>query len=186
MTTESLVKAREAAAKKEKKKPSPDKPLPNIKHEVFANMLVKNKGNRRQSYIDAYGEQTKPHAHVNGSVLLNSHSTIQERVQYLLARNGKLSLENTLETLAKQMEATKPVVIKDEVELYPDNTAINNAVQTNLKLHGALKEKENTPNIQVSILSNPKEANELIDRILLLNKQFLQGDFPSGEVIDVA
>jgi hypothetical protein len=173
-----------------KEKPfDPSKPLKNIKHEIFTNMLVKNNGNQSKSYIDTYGQQTKTHSRINASKLMTNHN-IQERVNYLLQKNKALNLEATLENLAQLTQAKKTIIHDEEAVLteVPDNTARTAANTTVLKLHGVLKTDQNTyidARTQSVIAGSPEDIAKVLEKLTSLTERWEKRDRPSG-VIDVS
>lgn len=185
-TTEPTKPEKQQSGKKKEKPFNPAKPLKNIKHEIYANMLIKTKGNQSQAYQDTYGQKTKKHSRISASQLLTKPN-VHQRVEYLLRTHNQLNIDNTLEVLATQMTATKPVIADKQVEMYPDNGAILSAVTTNLKLHGLLKQDNSVhiDNRQQSVIAgSPEEVNAVIDRLIKLNEAYKMSDMPSG-VIDV-
>lgn len=170
------------ARPKKKEIHDPSKPLPHIKHEVFANMLVANKGNQTEAYLDTYGAQKKENASANASRLLTSNDTVRQRVLYLLDQN-ELSLETTVKALRTQLRAKKAIVIDNSIEYVNDNSSIDRAIDTSLKLHGALEDKPLVANniLNNTVLFNPDRLERALDRLEALEAKRLRPR-PSGIV----
>ena len=78
-------------------------PLHNIKHEMFASSLIKNKGNQTQAYLDTYKGITPESAKTNASRLL-SDGNIRSRVIEIMDRNN-LSIDRLTKKLNQHVDS---------------------------------------------------------------------------------
>jgi len=105
----------------------------NIKHELFAQAVIKNKGHLSLAYQEAYPSANPESARHGGSALWKKVE-IQTRVNEILETQGLGIIELT-KKLKDLTEAKKPGTFGGFV---PDNNARLEAIKIAYKLHGLI------------------------------------------------
>lgn len=169
----------------------PTKPLKNLRHEAFAKELVANNFNKTKAYEVAY-RTSKENAQSNAHAVMD-YQGVNERVQYLMEENKRLNLPSLVQTLARQTQAKKALIVPkgSVVQWIDDNTAQGQALEKSLKLHGLLKSGSdvNIDNRQAHITINAdqsKHLESLATKLLEINQRLglsaTETNEPDGEV----
>jgi len=111
----------------------------NVKHELFAQAIIKHKGHLSLAYQEAYPLANPESARHGGSALWKKVE-IQTRVNELLEAQG-LGIVELTKKLKDLTEAKKIVMVNRYVRYEPDNTVILEAIKTGLRIHGLLGNK---------------------------------------------
>ena len=119
----------------------------NIKHELFALAVIKNKGHLSLAYQEAYPSANPESARHGGSALWKKVE-IQTRVNELLETQGLGIIELT-KKLKDLTEAKKRCAFGGFV---PDNNARLEAIKIALRIHGLLGNKSD-----IAIYLSPEE-----------------------------
>jgi len=133
-----------------------DKPLDNVKHELFANELVKSRGNASKAYAKVYKEADTNSIAPSASRLL-TNGKVKDRIAVILEKHN-LSLDDLTHKL-------KEHVLSDDDRISMD------AVKTSYKLHKVLgnETSNNEEHRHVHIHSNERyssmSAIELLEHI---------------------
>lgn len=103
-------------------------------HEVFAQALIKHKGNLTTAYQQAYPKASLPSCR-QGGWLLSKNLKIQRRLRIVLDQND-LGLDICIKKLKALSEANKVQTYgKGQCGTFPDHYVRLEAIKTALKIH---------------------------------------------------
>ena len=120
----------------------------NYKHKQFARNLVKAKGNQKEAYLMTYPECSPESAPSLASRLVSSKPQILDLARSTLEHNG-VSLNVLGKKLKQKLDSQKAIIVDNNIEYVEDNTSQLKAVELAYKVHGALKDNDNSVNINV-------------------------------------
>lgn len=120
----------------------------NYKHKQFARNLVKAKGNQKEAYLMTYPECSPESAPSLASRLVNSKPQILDLARSTLEHNG-VSLNVLGKKLKQKLDSQKALVVDNDIHYVEDNASQLKAVELAYKVHGALKDNDNSVNINV-------------------------------------
>lgn len=130
------------ALSKDKKKPL------SYKHREYTKNLVKAKGNQTEAYLRTYPDCDPKNAPALASRLVTAKPEILTQARRSLEKNG-VSLDVLSKKLKEKLESQKVIVVDNNVQHVNDNSAQLKAVELAYKVHGALKDTDNSVNINV-------------------------------------
>ena len=135
----------------------------NYSDTIFCKEVVKTK-NPTLAILNLHPEITnKKVASAMARQKIESSSQIRLYISQQLDKQG-LSLIEANNRLKRNLDATRPIVVKDEIVDYPDYNARLNAIDRVYKLHGLLKSDIVQDNRQVNI-SLESLSGEEVDRL---------------------
>ena len=106
----------------------------NKRHRLFAEALLRNKGNQTKAYLDVYDNCSPKSAPSKASRLVRN-GKVHRRIAELFEANS-LELEALLQSLAEDVVAVKPYAIGSEVAFHPDFEIRLKAKKLVLELYG--------------------------------------------------
>jgi hypothetical protein len=119
----------------------------NIKHELFAQAVLKQGGNQTKAYLEVYPGIKNSSARTNSSRLL-AFISVQKRITELMDAQG-LGIIELAKKLKDLTEAKKRCAFGGFV---PDNNARLEAIKIALRIHGLLGNKSD-----IAIYLSPEE-----------------------------
>lgn len=137
-----------------------------IKQRQLAKNIVASGLNLTEAYVKTYPNSSREaaNAHVNRVITPELMRDVVE-----IANSKGFTVDACVETLSKQLQAKKPVVVNGKIELCDDNGAIIEASKTGLKLHRVLSDGDthiDARQIHVSI------SEEKLDALVSAIKEF--------------
>ena len=151
------------------------KPLSNFRQEAFARGIIKNGGNKKDSYLEVYKDTSNESAIANSTRLIKDDN-VANRISYLLDQYKHTKLPSILESFKDDLSASDPIIHKgEEVGRKRSHSTILDTKKTILKLHGLLS---NDTNLQIDARQvhlglsqgDTGELQGIIDNITKLNK----------------
>jgi hypothetical protein len=118
------------------------------KHQLMAKNLIKHKGNQKLAYLDTYPSASVSSATALSSRLLASKPEILDEARQSLIKQG-VSLDVLSKKLREKLDSTKMIVVDNDTIEVSDNQAQLKATELAYKVHGALKDNDNSVNINV-------------------------------------
>ena len=110
-------------------------PLENVKHELFAQALIENKGNQTQAYQEVYDPEHPVSARTHGARLV-AKGCVRERVIDLLEKREALSLKGLRNGLERTVTNS-------------DDRLAFEGIKFAFKLHGAVDNDSDSSNTSV-------------------------------------
>ena len=159
--------------------------LHNIKHELFCNNVIKEKGNLVKAYSNTYPDTSYPAARSSASTLL-TNPTIKPRIDEILEQDKGTSPTAVKEALVRSLVATKPIVTKQGIAGYvPDNQVQATTAQFLAKGYGFGVDQAQ-PQANVNIHIDLDRLSSIIDKLRVISDKIK--DIPierTGEILDV-
>ena len=137
--------------------------LENSRHELFAQALIKHKGNQTRAYMEIYPNSSS--ARFCASRLL-ANVVIQRRVSELLEAHG-LGVPVLIKTLKKLTNAKKIIPLRNGWHRVADSSVILEVIKTLLRLHGLLGDKSD----QVGVFFSQEQLAQLAKEQELLRSE---------------
>jgi hypothetical protein len=109
----------------------------NLKHELFAQALIRYRGNQARAYMEVYPNCNKKSAPSKASRLVRKGSIIRRVREILHPDEHEFRL--IFGMLASGLKATKPLKAGKKVIFVSDNRARLNAIKIALKLYGLIR-----------------------------------------------
>jgi len=160
--------------------------LNNIKHEIFCNNVIKEKGNLVKAYSNTYPDSKYNTARSSASTLVQTIPTIKPRIHELLEQDKGTSPTAVKQALVRSLVATKPIVTKQGIAGYvPDNQVQASTAQFLAKGYGFGNDTIQ-PQANVSIHIDLDRLGSIVDKLTVISNKIK--DIPierSGEIIDL-
>ena len=155
----------------------------NMKHKLFCKQIMEGK-TQKQAYITAYPNSADISAESSGSRLL-SNGKIREECLMLMERISGLNMQDMLLTLKDCTLAKYPIIVKDKIHEYADNTIRLQAVQTGFRILGLMSSNTtHVDNRTVSFNVSPSDIKGLDTILTRLERIEGRGDRISGKIIN--
>lgn len=158
--------------------------LHNIKHEIFCNNVIKEKGNLVKAYSNTYPDSKYDSSRASAPALL-ANPCIKPRIHEILEQDKGTSPTAVKAALVRSLVATKPIVTKQGIAGYvPDNQVQASTAQFLAKGYGFGNDTQ--PQANVSIHIDLDRLGSIVDKLTLISNKIK--DIPierSGEIIDL-